>query len=106
MLRSLLVQQATAKGNSAVPETPKESGNRAASTPEGNWARTKVTSDRTKTTYWKIGGRNDVKLSSQAFRVAVKMAEYIGGKKRRYFVSVRENLLTSIISAFPEAIKR
>ena len=48
LLRSLLVQQATAKGNSAVPETPKESENRAASTPEGNWARTKVTSDRTK----------------------------------------------------------
>ena len=41
-----------------------------------------------------IGGRNDFKLSSQAFKIAVKMAEYIRSKKRGYFASVRENFQT------------
>ena len=42
------------------------------------------TSDKTKTTCGKIAGCNDI-LSSQAFKMAAKMAEYTGGKKRRYF---------------------
>ena len=38
------------------------------------------------------GGRNDFKLSSQAFKIAVKMAEYIRSKKRGYFASVGEKI--------------
>ena len=54
----------------------------------------KITRQVTEQKQHTIGGHNDVKLSSQAFKMAVKMAEYTRGKKRRYFASVRENLPT------------